>query len=275
MARVAVIAGDGVGKEVIPVGMDVVHAVADGIEFEPLPWGCGYYEREGRMMPEDGLETLAGFDAIYLGAIGWPTVPDHLSLWGLLLPIRKRFEQYVNVRPVRLLPGVRTPLAGRGPDDIDMLFLRENTEGEYSGTGGRVHAGTDLELAVGVPVFPPPPARPGGAHRGRGGAAPHPNPAPAPPVPLDVRACARLGAGHRGPGPGQPDRGGLERRHDARPPGPARGGAPGRAGDRRRHGCRRGSDRRPGRQGQHRGGRPGAGRGPEALRGARERRIRP
>ena len=153
MARVAVIAGDGVGKEVIPVGMDVVHAVADGIEFEPLPWGCGYYEREGRMMPEDGLETLAGFDAIYLGAIGWPTVPDHLSLWGLLLPIRKRFEQYVNVRPVRLLPGVRTPLAGRGPDDIDMLFLRENTEGEYSGTGGRVHDGTDLELAVEVPVF--------------------------------------------------------------------------------------------------------------------------
>jgi tartrate dehydrogenase/decarboxylase/D-malate dehydrogenase len=153
MARVAVIAGDGVGKEVIPVGMDVMREVADGIEFEPLPWGCGYYEREGRMMPEDGLETLAGFDAIYLGAIGWPTVPDHLSLWGLLLPIRKRFEQYVNVRPVRLLPGVRTPLAGRGPDDIDMLFLRENTEGEYSGTGGRVHAGTDLELAVEVPVF--------------------------------------------------------------------------------------------------------------------------
>jgi tartrate dehydrogenase/decarboxylase/D-malate dehydrogenase len=151
--RVAVIAGDGVGKEVIPVGMDVVSAVVPAVDFEPLPWGCEFYERSGRMMPEDGLETLAEFDAIYLGAIGWPTVPDHLSLWGLLLPIRKTFEQYVNVRPVRLLPGLRTPLAGRGPEDIDMLFLRENTEGEYSGTGGRVHAGTDLELAVEVPVF--------------------------------------------------------------------------------------------------------------------------
>ena len=147
------IPGDGVGKEVIPVGMEVVSKVLPAVEFEPLPWGCEHYERSGRMMPEDGLQTLARFDAIYLGAIGWPTVPDHLSLWGLLLPIRKTFEQYVNVRPVRLLPGVRTPLAGRGPDDIDMLFLRENTEGEYSGTGGRVHAGTDLELAVEVPVF--------------------------------------------------------------------------------------------------------------------------
>ena len=151
--RVAVIAGDGVGKEVIPVGVEVVSALVSGIDFEPVPWGCEYYERNGRMMPEDGLKTLAAFDAIYLGAIGWPTVPDHLSLWGLLLPIRKTFEQYVNVRPVRLLPGVRTPLAGRGPEDIDMLFLRENTEGEYSGTGGRVHSGTELELAVEVPVF--------------------------------------------------------------------------------------------------------------------------
>ena len=151
--RVAVIAGDGVGKEVIPVGIEVVQAVTRGIEFEELPWGCEFYERSGRMMPADGMQTLARFDAIYLGAIGWPTVPDHLSLWGLLLPIRKTFEQYVNVRPVRLLPGVRTPLAGRGPEDIDMLFLRENTEGEYSGTGGRVHAGTELELAVEVPVF--------------------------------------------------------------------------------------------------------------------------
>src|SRR5918912_1999443 len=151
--RVAVIAGDGVGKEVIPVGMDVVRKIAPAVEFEELPWGCDYYERRGHMMPDDGLKTLAGFDAIYLGAIGWPTVPDHLSLWGLLLPIRKTFEQYVNVRPVRLLPGVRTPLAGRGPDDIDMLFLRENTEGEYSGTGGRVHTGTPAEVAVEGPVF--------------------------------------------------------------------------------------------------------------------------
>jgi tartrate dehydrogenase/decarboxylase/D-malate dehydrogenase len=151
--RVAVIAGDGVGKEVIPVGLEVVRSVTRALDFEELPWGCEYYERHGRMMPEDGLSVLAGFDAIYLGAIGWPTVPDHLSLWGLLLPIRKTFEQFVNVRPVRLLPGVRTPLAGRGPEDVDMLFLRENTEGEYSGTGGRVHVGTELELAVEVPVF--------------------------------------------------------------------------------------------------------------------------
>jgi tartrate dehydrogenase/decarboxylase/D-malate dehydrogenase len=151
--QVAVIAGDGVGKEVIPVGLEVVRAVTHEIEFDELPWGCDYYERNGRMMPEDGLKTLAHYDAIYLGAIGWPTVPDHVSLWGLLLPIRKTFEQYVNVRPVRLLPGVRTPLADRGPEDVDMLFLRENTEGEYSGTGGRVHVGTELELAVEVPVF--------------------------------------------------------------------------------------------------------------------------
>jgi tartrate dehydrogenase/decarboxylase/D-malate dehydrogenase len=105
------------------------------------------------MMPEDALEVLAGFDAIYLGAIGWPTVPDHISLWGLLLPIRKAFEQYVNLRPVRLPPGVRSPLAGRGPADIDMLFIRENTEGEYSGTGGRVHVGTPAEVAVEAPIF--------------------------------------------------------------------------------------------------------------------------
>jgi len=104
-------------------------------------------------MPAGALETLARYDAIYLGAIGWPTVPDHVSLWECLLPIRKTFEQYVNLRPVRLPPGVRSPLAGRGPQDIDMLFVRENTEGEYSGTGGRVHVGTDAELAVEVPVF--------------------------------------------------------------------------------------------------------------------------
>src|SRR5437868_14446899 len=105
------------------------------------------------MMPDKGLEVLRAFDAIYLGAIGWPTVPDHISLWGLLLPIRKRFEQYVNLRPVRLLPGSTSPLLGRGSADIDMLFVRENTEGEYSGAGGRVHIGTPNEVAVEVPVF--------------------------------------------------------------------------------------------------------------------------
>ena len=151
--RVAVIAGDGVGKEVIPEGLKVLRALGAPLDFEELPWGCDYHARTGRLMPEGALTTLARFDAIYLGAIGWPTVPDHVSLWECLLPIRKTFEQYVNLRPVRLPPGIRGPLAGRGPEDIDMLFVRENTEGEYSGTGGRVHVGTDAELAVEVPVF--------------------------------------------------------------------------------------------------------------------------
>jgi tartrate dehydrogenase/decarboxylase/D-malate dehydrogenase len=151
--RIAVIAGDGVGKEVVPVGLQVLRALGAPLTFDELPWGCDHHVRTGRMMPEDALATLAGYDAIYLGAVGWPTVPDHISLWECLLPIRKTFEQYVNERPVRLPPGVRCPLAGRGPEDVDMLFIRENTEGEYSGTGGRVHTGTDAELAVEVPVF--------------------------------------------------------------------------------------------------------------------------
>ncbi len=151
--RIAVVPGDGVGREVVPEGIKVIRALGLSFDFEELPWGCEHYERTGRMMPEYALSTLAGYDAIYLGAIGWPTVPDHISLWECLLPIRKTFEQYVNLRPVRLLPGIRCPLAGRGPADIDMLFVRENTEGEYSGTGGRVHVGTEAELAVEVPVF--------------------------------------------------------------------------------------------------------------------------
>jgi tartrate dehydrogenase/decarboxylase/D-malate dehydrogenase len=152
--RVAVIAGDGVGREVVPEGRKVVDAALPGvIEWDDFPWGCEYYERAARMMPDDALDTLRNYDAIYLGACGWPTVPDHVSLWGLLLPIRKAFELYVNVRPVKCLPGIRSPLAGRGPDDVDMLFVRENTEGEYSGTGGRVHVGHASEVAVEVPVF--------------------------------------------------------------------------------------------------------------------------
>ena len=151
--RIAVIAGDGVGREVVPEGLKVLRALGLPLDFEELPWGCDYHQRTGRMMPGDALSTLARFDAIYLGAVGWPTVPDHISLWECLLPIRKTFEQYVNLRPVRLPPGIRGPLAGRGPRDVDMLFIRENTEGEYSGTGGRVHVGTDAELAVEVPVF--------------------------------------------------------------------------------------------------------------------------
>lgn len=153
--RVAVIPGDGVGREVVPVGVRVLEAVADGfaLDFHELPWGSGFYREAGRMMPEDALETLRGFDAIYLGAVGSPEVPDHVTLWGLLLPIRQRFDQYVNLRPVKLFPGVRCPLAGKGPEHIDMVCVRENSEGEYSGVGGRVHAGLPQEVALQVDVF--------------------------------------------------------------------------------------------------------------------------
>ena len=150
--KVAVIPGDGVGKEVIAAGLEVLSAVT-ALEFQEFPWGSEYYQRTGTMMPADGLQQLQSYDAIYLGAVGWPSVPDHLTLWGLLLPIRQAFDLYVNLRPVTLLPGIASPLAGRGPADIDMLFIRENSEGEYSGTGGRVHSGTLQEVAVEVPVF--------------------------------------------------------------------------------------------------------------------------
>src|SRR5207247_5239110 len=114
---------------------------------------CEVYARTGRMMPEDGLEQLATFEAIFLGAVGFPGVPDHVSLWGLLIPIRRGFRQYVNLRPVRLLEGARTPLAGRGPADIDMLIVRENNEGVYSEIGGRLYRDTPEELAVQQAIF--------------------------------------------------------------------------------------------------------------------------
>jgi tartrate dehydrogenase/decarboxylase/D-malate dehydrogenase len=156
--RVAVIAGDGVGQEVIPAGVRVLEATAaaDGsfvLDWEGLPWGSAYYRRTGRMMPEDGLQLLRRADAIYLGAVGWPDVPDHVTLWGLLLPIRQRFNLYVNLRPVKLFPGVRCPLRDKGPGDIDMLCVRENTEGEYAGAGGRVHLGFGHEVAVQADIF--------------------------------------------------------------------------------------------------------------------------
>src|SRR5437870_4471210 len=142
--NIAVIAGDGIGREVIPAGMDVLRrAVSDGacaLEFTEFPWGCEFFRRTGTMMDADGLDRLADFDAIYLGAVGDPAVPDHVSVWELILPIRQRFDQYVNLRPMRLLPGVRGPLAGRTPADIDMICVRENSEGEYAGVGGRLHA---------------------------------------------------------------------------------------------------------------------------------------
>jgi tartrate dehydrogenase/decarboxylase / D-malate dehydrogenase len=155
--RIAVIAGDGIGKEVIPCGLEVLSlAAAQGgfaLDVTEFPWGCDYYLDERRMMPADGLEQLRQFDAIYLGAIGDPRVPDHVSVWELILPIRQRFEQFVNLRPMRLLAGTAGPLAGRGPAEIDMVCVRENSEGEYAGIGGRVHAGTAYEVAEQTGIF--------------------------------------------------------------------------------------------------------------------------
>jgi tartrate dehydrogenase/decarboxylase / D-malate dehydrogenase len=155
--QVAVIAGDGIGREVIPAGMAAIEAVTRGtpatVSFTELPWGCEYYLKHHRMMDEDGFDRLAAFDAIYLGAIGAPGVADHVSVWELILPLRQRFDQYVNLRPMRLLPGLTSPLANRGARDIDMVCVRENSEGEYSGIGGRLHVGTPHEVAEQTGVF--------------------------------------------------------------------------------------------------------------------------
>ena len=155
--RIAVIPGDGIGKEVIPEGIRVLEAVGarHGVSFrwDEFPWSCQYHLTHGRMMPEDGLEQIRGHDAIYLGAVGFPGVPDHVSLWGLLIPIRRGFRQYANVRPVRLMRGVPCPLAGRQPGDIDFVVVRENTEGEYSSIGGRLYEGTEDEVVVQETVF--------------------------------------------------------------------------------------------------------------------------
>jgi tartrate dehydrogenase/decarboxylase / D-malate dehydrogenase len=155
--RIAVIAGDGIGKEVVPEGIRVLEAASArfgfGLDWTEFPWDCSGYARTGRIMPEDGIAQLAGFDAIFLGAVGWPGVPDHVSLWDMLIPIRRSFDQYVNLRPVRLLDGVTGPLRDRGPADIDFLVVRENVEGEYSEIGGRLYQGTDAELAVQQAVF--------------------------------------------------------------------------------------------------------------------------
>lgn len=153
--RIAVIPGDGIGKEVMPEGIRVLDTVGArfGIEFEwdHLDWSCDRYHSAGGMMPADGLDRIRNHDAIYLGAVGWPTVPDHVSLWELLIPIRRNFQQYVNLRPVRLFDGVPCPLAGR--PEIDFWIVRENNEGEYSEIGGRLYAGTDAEMAVQENVF--------------------------------------------------------------------------------------------------------------------------
>ncbi|MDX6568548.1 MAG: tartrate dehydrogenase/decarboxylase / D-malate dehydrogenase, partial [Gaiellales bacterium] len=123
------------------------------VAWTDLPWGSAYYQEHGRMMPPDAVEQVRAFDAVLLGAVGTPGVPDHVTLWGLLLELRQRLDLWANVRPVRLLAGVRHPLAGRGPPDVDMLFVRENTEGEYSGVGGRAHAGLPHEVALDTSVF--------------------------------------------------------------------------------------------------------------------------
>jgi len=156
--RIAVIAGDGIGQEVVPEGLRVLEAAAKkfdvAFEFAHFDWNCGYYAKHGRMMPEDWFTQLREFEAIYYGAVGWPdTVPDHVSLWGSLIQFRRRFDQYANVRPCKLLAGIPSPLANRKPGDIDFVVVRENTEGEYSSVGGRMFEGTEHETVFQESVF--------------------------------------------------------------------------------------------------------------------------
>ena len=155
--RIAVIGGDGIGREVVPEGIRILEVAGRRFGFDftwsSFNWSCETYAKTGHMMPEDGLDRLRDFEAIFLGAVGLPGVPDHISLWGLLIPIRRTFRQYINLRPVRLLKGVRSPLAGRAPEDIDLLIVRENNEGEYSEIGGRLYDGTADELVVQQSVF--------------------------------------------------------------------------------------------------------------------------
>ncbi len=155
--RIAVIPGDGIGKEVVPEGIRVLEAAGRRFGFnwtwETLPWSCEYYTATGRMMPEDGLDILKGFEAIFLGAVGAPGVEDHVSLWGLLIPIRRTFQQYVNLRPVKNMKGVVSPLRGVKPGDIDFFVVRENNEGEYSNVGGMMYAGTEMEFVTQETIF--------------------------------------------------------------------------------------------------------------------------
>jgi tartrate dehydrogenase/decarboxylase/D-malate dehydrogenase len=155
--KIAVIPGDGIGKEVIPEGIRALEAAGSGygVDFAwtEFDWSCETYHKTGRMMPEDGIDQLGDFDAIYLGAVGFPGVPDHISLWGLLIPIRRAFDQYVNLRPVRLFDGVPCPLAGKKPGDIDFYVVRENVEGEYSSVGGIQYEGTEHEVVSQVSLF--------------------------------------------------------------------------------------------------------------------------
>jgi len=155
--NIAVIEGDGIGREVIPEGIRVLEATARRFDisfsWQHFDWSCQTFLKTGRMMPQDGLDQLRSFDAIYLGAIGYPGVPDHISLWGLLIPIRRAFQQYVNLRPVRLLEGIDPPIKNFGAGDIDLCIVRENSEGEYSEAGGRLHRNTEFDLAIQECVF--------------------------------------------------------------------------------------------------------------------------
>lgn len=157
--KIAVIPGDGIGQEVTPEGVRVLEAVSEvtgdfKLKYEYFPWGCDYYLKNGSMMPSNGIDILRSFDAIYFGAVGLPAqVPDHVSLHGLLIKIRLEFDQYICLRPGYLLPGVKSPLGGKKSGDIDFVIVRENTEGEYSGAGGRCHPGQPFELALETSVF--------------------------------------------------------------------------------------------------------------------------
>jgi tartrate dehydrogenase/decarboxylase / D-malate dehydrogenase len=152
--RIAVIAGDGIGKEVVPEGVRVLEAAARrfglDLRFDEFDFAsCDYYAKHGAMMPEDWKDRIGGHDALFFGAVGWPaTVPDHVSLWGSLIQFRRQFDQYISLRPARLMPGVPSPLAGRAPGDIDFWIVRENTEGEYSSVGGRMFEGTEREVVI-------------------------------------------------------------------------------------------------------------------------------
>ena len=155
--RIANVPGDGIGNEVVPEGLRVLEAVGRkyGIDYKysDFDWSCERYAKTGSMMPEDGIEQLRGHDAIFLGAVGFPNVPDHVSLWGLLIPIRREFQQYVNLRPVRLLPGITPPVHGYKAGDIDFYVVRENCEGEYSSMGGRIYGGLPNETVIQESVF--------------------------------------------------------------------------------------------------------------------------
>jgi len=155
--RIAVIPGDGIGREVMPEGVGALEAAGRkfgiGFQWDEFPWSCAYRAKHGRMMPEDALDTIGRHDAIFFGACGFPGVPDHISLWEMLIPMRRQFDLYVNLRPVRLMPGIQSPLRDRKVGDIDYWVVRENTEGEYSSIGGRIFEGTDREIVVQQATF--------------------------------------------------------------------------------------------------------------------------